>query len=91
LGHRRRSSNLPVLLHIADPVAFFKPIAPAIERCEELARVPAWSFLHNRGLFTFAELMEQQVNLLRNNPATTFVIAHVASYAENLGQVQPMA
>ncbi len=25
--------------------------------------------------------------MLRNNPATTFVIAHVASYAENLGQV----
>ncbi len=78
--------NLPVLLHIADPVAFFKPIGPGNERCEELAKVPAWSFC-KPGLFTFAELMEQQVNLLRNNPATTFVIAHVASYAENLGQV----
>ncbi len=41
--------NLPVLLHIADPVAFFKPIGPGNERCEELARVPAWSFA-NRAL-----------------------------------------
>lgn len=31
--------------------------------------------------------MNQQENLVRENPRTTFIIAHVASYFENLAQV----
>ncbi|HHY10304.1 MAG TPA: amidohydrolase [Firmicutes bacterium] len=78
--------GLPVLVHIGDPVAFFKPVDASNERFEELTRVPEWSF-YKPGLFTFQELMKQQENLLRENPDTTFIIAHGASYSENLGQV----
>jgi len=78
--------GLPVLMHIADPVAFFKPVDATNERFEELTRYPEWSFC-KPGLFSFAELMEQQEDLVRQNPATTFIIAHGASYSENLGRV----
>ena len=33
---------------------------------------------------SFEELMEMQENTVRSHPETTFVIAHVGSYAENL-------
>lgn len=78
--------KLPVLIHIADPVAFFKPIDCNNERYEELSRHPHWSFLQP-GMFTFEQLMEMQENLLRNHPDTTFIIAHGGSYTENLNQV----
>ena len=35
---------MPVLIHTADPVAFFLPIDETNERWEELRRHPDWSF-----------------------------------------------
>lgn len=78
--------NLPVLIHIADPVAFFKPVTKKNERYEELSAHPDWSFCSPE-LFRFEELMRMQENLLSKNPNTTFVIAHVGSHAEDLGKV----
>lgn len=78
--------GLPVLAHIADPVAFFRPVDRFNERFEELQRHPDWSFCSPE-LFEFEELMEQQERLLEGNPDTTFIIAHMGSYAENLGFV----
>ncbi len=78
--------QIPVLIHIADPVAFFKPIDGNNERFEELHLRPEWSYYKDE-LFTYEELMEQQENLLTANPDTTFVIAHVGSASENLGFV----
>jgi len=78
--------NLPIVIHIADPVAFFRPVDQYNERWEELQGHPDWSF-YKPGLFTFEELMEQQENMLAQNPDTTFIIAHGGSYSENLGWV----
>ncbi len=78
--------ELPVLFHIADPVAFFKPIDCYNERYEELKDHPDWSFCSPE-FFSFQELMQAQENLLRNNPNTTFIIAHGGSYSEDLGYV----
>lgn len=78
--------GLPVLMHIADPVAFFRPVDRFNERLEELQDHPDWSFCAPE-LFEFEELMEQQTRLLEKNPDTIFVIAHMGSYAENLGFV----
>lgn len=36
--------GLPVIMHVADPVAFFQPIDANNERWEELSRRPEWSF-----------------------------------------------
>lgn len=78
--------NIPVLIHIADPVAFFRPLDGNNERFEELNNHPDWSF-YKEGLFTYEQLMEMQENLLESNPDTTFVITHVGSASENLSFV----
>src|SRR5262249_3315138 len=36
--------GLPILIHVADPAAFFLPIDETNERWEELYRHPEWSF-----------------------------------------------
>lgn len=78
--------DLPVLFHIADPIAFFKPIDAQNERYEELQAHPDWSFC-DPDLYTFEELMKMQENLLGDNPDTTFIIAHGGSCSEYLSYV----
>lgn len=86
IWHTAAEYKLPILIHIADPTAFFKPIDKRNERLEELAAHPDWSF-YNEGRYTFPELMEMQENLLARNAKTTFIVAHCGSYSENLAQV----
>lgn len=78
--------DLPVLFHIADPVAFFKPIDEVNERYEELHEHPDWAF-NAPELYKFQELMEMQYKMVAENPQTKFILAHVAGYSENLGAV----
>ena len=78
--------GLPVLFHIADPVAFFKQIDASNERYEELNEHPDWAF-NAPELYGFNELMEMQYRLVKSNPKTTFILAHVAGYSENLAAV----
>jgi Predicted metal-dependent hydrolase of the TIM-barrel fold len=78
--------DIPVLIHIADPVAFFKPVDGNNERFEELDRHPSWSYA-DLCYPRFEELMEMQENLLFSNPGTKFVIPHVGSFSERLDLV----
>jgi len=78
--------NIPVLIHIADPVAFFQPVDESNERYEELIENPDWSF-GKEGQFSFEELMEMQDLMIMKNPKTNFIVAHFGSYAENLNHV----
>jgi len=82
-------NNLPVLAHIADPVAFFLPTDRFNERAFELDEHPDWSY-YNKGLPGFEQLLEAQCNMLARNPQTTFVIAHIGSVAEDLERVGQM-
>lgn len=78
--------QIPVLIHIADPVAFFTPLDGKNERYEELSSNPSWHFADPK-YYQFEQLMQMQENLLAKNPKTTFIIAHVGSYSENLSFV----
>jgi predicted TIM-barrel fold metal-dependent hydrolase len=78
--------GLPVLIHVADPVAFFEPIDETNERWEELRRHPDWSF-HGPGFPTHGELLEALMRVVERHPRTVFIGAHVASYAEDLKTV----
>ncbi len=78
--------SLPVLIHIADPPAFFRPADCENERYTELRAHPDWSFC-GEGLYRFEALMEMQEALLAGNPQTTFIVAHCGSYSENLAAV----
>ncbi|MFL5803771.1 MAG: amidohydrolase family protein [Roseiflexaceae bacterium] len=78
--------NLPVLIHIADPVAFFDPLDATNERWEELHNHPDWQF-PSPPFPAFPALMGAFANLVARHPGTDFVGAHVGCYAENLGWV----
>lgn len=78
--------DIPVLIHIGDPPAFFRPVDCENERHTELIAHPDWSFC-GEGLYSFAELLEMQMTLLGDNPDTTFVVAHCGSYSEDLAAV----
>jgi predicted TIM-barrel fold metal-dependent hydrolase len=78
--------GLPVLIHTADPVAFFQPVNQFNERWEELSRRPEWSFA-KPGYPTHAELLSALMRVVARHPKTTFIGAHLANNAENLGQL----
>ncbi len=81
--------GLPVLVHVADPVAFFDPIDETNERWEEIGAHPDWAFT-SPPFPSFMDIMNGWFNLVKRHPNTTFIGAHVGCYAENLGWVGAM-
>ena len=82
-------AGVPVVIHIADPVAFFTPLDSTNERWDELSNFPEWHF-PSPPFPSFQKLIEDFANLVRRHPATTFIGAHVGCYAENLGWVRAL-
>jgi predicted TIM-barrel fold metal-dependent hydrolase len=80
-------AGVPVLIHTADPRAFFAPVDVANERLEELLANPGWSFAH-LGDGHYQRLLEALEALVSANPATTFIAAHMAGAAEDLDRVE---
>ena len=78
--------KLPVLIHVADPVAFFDSLDETNERWEELQAHPDWQF-PSPPFPSFMTIVTQLANLIARHPNTTFIGAHVGCYAENLGWV----
>ncbi len=78
--------GLPVLIHTADPLAFFQPLDENNERIEELAKHPDWWF-GGPGLPGFDELLGSMAHLIESCPGTQFVGAHVGGAAEDLSLV----
>ena len=86
LSHEAGALGLPVLIHTADPVAFFDPVDGHNERLEELGVHPEWSFA-GPGFPTFDRLLEALEGLVARHPGTTFIAAHVGCHAEDLAHV----
>jgi predicted TIM-barrel fold metal-dependent hydrolase len=78
--------GLPVMIHVADPVAFFDPLDATNERWEELNAHPDWQF-PSPPFPPFLGIMEALARLIARHPATVFIGAHVGCYAENLAWV----
>jgi predicted TIM-barrel fold metal-dependent hydrolase len=76
----------PVLIHVADPVAFFDPIDEHNERWEELGEHPDWSF-PSPPFPSFLSIVNGLANVVARHPQTIFIGAHVGCYAENLNWV----
>jgi predicted TIM-barrel fold metal-dependent hydrolase len=87
--------DLPVVIHIADPIAFFEPLDATNERWEELHAHPDWHFWPPQsgdrpdapGFPPFDELLAAFGRLIARHPATTFIGAHVGCAAEDLALV----
>ena len=76
--------GMPVIIHVADPAAFFLPTDATNERWEELARHPEWSFADPK--FPRREqLAEDFLEVVARHRGTTFIAAHCLNYANDLG------
>jgi Amidohydrolase len=78
--------GLPVMIHVADPVAFFDPTDETNERLEELDVHPDWAFT-SPPFPVFNNIIDNFANLVARHPKTIFIGAHVGCYAENLAWV----
>lgn len=78
--------GMPVIMHTADPSAFFLPIDATNERWEELSRHPDWSF-HGPGFPSREELLAARNRVVRRHRGTTFIAAHLANDGEDLAEV----
>jgi predicted TIM-barrel fold metal-dependent hydrolase len=78
--------QIPVFIHTGDPQEFWQPIDNQNERWLELALFPSRRYPPEK-FPGFDELMTERDNLLRRNPKTTFVIAHLGWHANDLGRL----
>ena len=76
----------PVMIHSADPKAFFTPLDRFNERWHELNEHPGWLF-YGKDFPSYAELLGQLKRVIKRHPKTTFIGAHVGSQSEDLGAV----
>ncbi len=86
--------GLPVLIHSADPKAFFEPNTPANERYEELRVHPSWSFYgtapNGQPWPSWETLLQQLETRIARHPHTTFIGAHFGNAAEEPDRVARM-
>ena len=78
--------KLPVIMHVADPAAFFDPIDAHNERWEELSRHPDWSF-HGQQFPSRDALLEARNRVIARHSKTTFIGAHLGNNSEDLATV----
>ncbi len=81
--------GIPVLTHQSDPAAFFDPVTPENEHYDSLLKYPSWSFADPK-FPRKDELIKRRDNLVRCHPNTTFILPHVANYAERLDYVSQL-
>lgn len=75
--------GIPVLVHTADPAAFFQPLNEKNERLEELSAHPDWHF-YGPGFPSLQRLLDALERCVAENPRINFIGAHVGCYAEDL-------
>ncbi|MBI3475403.1 MAG: amidohydrolase family protein [Acidobacteria bacterium] len=78
--------NMPVAIHVSDPIAFFTPTDRFNERYEELNNHPDWSF-HGGDFPSNEELLAARNRVMAKHPKTQFVVLHMGNFAENLQNV----
>lgn len=81
--------KLPVFIHTADPQEFWQPIDNKNERWLELALFPGRRYPAESNP-SFETLMTERDNMIRRNPRTTFVIAHMGWHANDLPRLGRM-
>jgi uncharacterized protein len=75
--------NIPVLIHVAEPPAFFEPLDYQNERWLELALYP--DRRHQTGV-RFEELMTERNTMVKRHPRTKYILAHFGWHASDLAR-----
>jgi predicted TIM-barrel fold metal-dependent hydrolase len=78
--------NRPVVIHIADPAAFFTPLDRFNERWHELNEHPNWLFYGDE-FPSRDEILAQRNRAIARHPDTTFICAHFGNNPEDLATV----
>ena len=78
--------NIPVLIHSGEPSPFFDHIDKHNERFLHARQKPQ-SFRNSDEYPSFDEVMQEQYNLFKNNPNTTFINAHLGWYGNDLDKM----
>jgi hypothetical protein len=89
LGHAG-DLGLPVLIHVADPKAFFEPLDERNERLDELLIERDWWFGDQDVFPTFDRILDGLANLVLATGQTTYIGAHVGCNAEDLDWVEAL-
>jgi predicted TIM-barrel fold metal-dependent hydrolase len=76
----------PVVIHIADPAAFFTPLDRFNERWHELNANPNWLF-YGKQFPKREDLLDQLHRVIGKHPRTIFVNTHFGNNAEDLASV----
>ncbi|HJZ92964.1 MAG TPA: amidohydrolase family protein [Gemmataceae bacterium] len=76
----------PVVIHIADPAAFFTPLDRLNERWHELNSNPGWLFFGAQ-FPKRQDLLDQLHRVIERHPKTTFINTHFGNNAEDLASV----
>lgn len=82
--------GIPVLIHTADPEMFWNPLDQFNERWLELKLHPGRKRDAGKNDYTWQQLIEQQHNVFRKNPKTTFINAHMGWYPNNLAKLDSL-
>lgn len=75
--------GIPVLIHVAEPDAFFLPIDKNNERWLELKQFPGRARPPEK-YPPFETLMTERNHMLAKNPKTRFILAHMGYHGNNL-------
>jgi predicted TIM-barrel fold metal-dependent hydrolase len=75
--------KMPVLIHSADPPAFFEPVDRYNERWMQLTRRPNWSFFGPQ-FPSRDEVLAQRDRVLARHRQTVFIVAHLGEHGDDL-------
>jgi uncharacterized protein len=78
--------NIPVMIHVTDPKAFFTPVDRNNERYDELGAHPNWAF-YGPQFPAKEEILEARNRVFARHPDTIFIGAHVGTLPEELAVV----
>jgi len=79
--------GIPVFVHTADPAEFFQPLDFENERWLEMALFQNRRFFDRERFPAFDDLMAERDRMIAKHPNTTWVVAHMSWYANDLGRL----
>ncbi len=79
--------GIPVFIHTGDPAEFFQPLDYENERWLEMALFQSRRYFDRSQFPSFEDLMAERDRLLARHPETTWVLAHLSWYANDLAHL----
>jgi uncharacterized protein len=82
--------GIPVIVHTADPAPFWQPMNGFNERWLELKTHKGRKRDTANGDFSWEQLIEQQHDIFKKHPKTTFINAHMGWYPNDLNKLDSL-